>query len=123
MSPGSAGGTALGRRPACSSSSAVRASAPGTVVASRGGRTRSSSRDWKSRPAATTTVSTAVEPSASTAAATGVTSSRQTSARAPESASTWPSSRSLYIGLTDTATPPAFHAASMPITNAGWFWL
>ncbi len=41
--------------------------------------------------------------------------------RAPESRSTASSSLARFIGLTGTAMPPAFHAASMAMTNCGTF--
>lgn len=41
--------------------------------------------------------------------------------RAPESASRWASSRSLYIGLTGTTVAPSFQAASTASTQTGVF--
>ena len=43
------------------------------------------------------------------------------SARAPESSSRSRSSRSLFIGLIETMIPPAFHVATIAITNCGTF--
>ena len=46
---------------------------------------------------------------------------RLTSTRAPESWSSSSSSRSRFIGLIETAVPPAFQMPSWAITNCGTF--
>jgi hypothetical protein len=48
---------------------------------------------------------------------------RATSTVAPESVSSSVSSRSLFIGLIDTAMPPAFQVPICAMTNCGTFWL
>ena len=67
-----------------------------------------------------TTCSTAVPSRA--ASTTANSDSRQTTIRAPESASWWRSSRSLYIGLTMVTIPPQCHVACTAIATCGTFW-
>jgi hypothetical protein len=83
-------------------------------------KSRSSDRVWYSSSDVVSTVRTAL--SAITFEATSrYRLSRLTSTVAPESCSRPDSSRSRFIGLIDTAIPPAFQVPSWAITNWGTF--
>jgi hypothetical protein len=81
---------------------------------------RVSSRVWYSSSEVVMTVCTSVL--ATTLEATSrYRPCRLTSTRAPESLSSSSSSRSRFIGLIETAMPPAFQVPSWAITNCGTF--
>ena len=77
--------------------------------------------ETKSSGDVVTTARTAVSPT-TPAATSPYSDSSATRAVAPESSRISSSSRALYIGLTETMTAPAFHAATIAITNCGTFW-
>ena len=86
---------------------------PSGVLRSDAGNERGSSRVWKSSSDVVTTVRTSVPPTTD-AATSRYRLCRQTSTVVPESLSSRSSSRSRFIGLIETAMPPAFHVADQP---------
>lgn len=85
-----------------------------------GPKTRGSSRVWKSRSDAVSTVRTALSRTASCRYLVHAPPS-QTRAAAPESRRTCPTSPDLYMGLSGTTTAPAFQAARTASTKCGVF--
>ena len=81
---------------------------------------RPSPRVWYSS-AEVVIVSLTLLPPSTGAATSWYSSSRHTSTVAPQSRRIRSSSRSLFIGLTATAIPPAFHVPSIAMTNCGTF--
>ena len=112
--------TAGAARPRKRSSSSARSTVPSQAIRCTPAKIRSSERVWYSSSEVVITVRTALSPT--TAAATSRYSPcRHTSTVAPESCSNPSSSRSRFIGLIDTAMPPAFQVPIWAITNWGTF--